>query len=364
MIVYVSPAEINGGILQFSIALTKETGAIGNSILFLPDVIDDELLSDIKDSVIKYKKIKTLNSKNAQIADAAQKIADLSPEMVIFVEDSILMQQLCRILYKKGIKTAMVVHDIQHHPYRKMGFRKIAVDTLRRKMTKKTVKKCTKIILLSNNSEKAFKKEYKAENTVIFRLPAHVPDAFPENVKELSLEVKNYFLFFGRIDEYKGIGRLCRAYSSLPEQYKQENELVIAGNGKLSDEESDLIQADKHIHIVSRFITDAEMIYLFQNCKAVVLPYTEASQSGVLPIAYKYGKPVIVSDLDGLTENVVDEKTGYIFKTENELASILHNINIDENMRLAISDYYSENYNWQNGIKKLLNDIESDKMNR
>ena len=359
MVIYVSPAESNGGILQFSVALTKETAAITQCMLFLPDTVNEKHFSDIKENVIRYRKIKTLNSKNIKIYNIAKQILDLSPEIVIFAEDSILMQQLCRVISKNGVKTAMTVHDIHHHPYRKMGFRSIAVDVIRRIMTKRTVKVCSKIILLSKNSEKAFRNEYKVNNTVVFRLPAHVPLVQPEQVGELPADYKNYFLFFGRIDEYKGIGRLCRAYSHLPEHCKEKNELVIAGNGTLSEEEIALIRADKHIRLINRFITDGEMIWLFINSQAVVLPYIEASQSGVLPIAYKYNKPVVVSDLEGLTENVEDGKTGYVFSTEDDLTAILLNINNTKNMDSEIADYYAKNYIWKYGIEKLLSDIEA-----
>lgn len=65
--------------------------------------------------------------------------------------------------------------------------------------------------------------------------------------------------------------------------------------------------------LIKRFITDEEMVWLMQHTKAVVVPYIEASQSGVVPIAYHFGKPVISSNLPGLVENIVPDKTGIIF---------------------------------------------------
>ena len=354
MIVYVSPAEMNGGILQFSTSITRETRKLRECKLFLPNVVDSKLFEDISEDVVTYKKVKTLKKNDKGIYDIAKQIMSFSPSTVIFLEDSILMQQINEILYKAGINTAVVIHDIQHHPYRNMSARKIAVDLIRRIMTRRTIKMCTRIILLSKNSEEAFRNEYKSDNSVVFRLPAHVPNAQPEAPTELGDDINQFFLFFGRIDEYKGINRLCSAYSALPEEVKRASKLVIAGKGNLSDEEQGLIKADSNIHLISRFIEDSEMVWLFQNSKAVIMPYIEASQSGVLPIAYKFGKPVIVSNLQGLTENLSIDKTGCVFDTVDELKEILCQFDKDNFSEQEILDFYQTNYSWESNLENLL----------
>ena len=85
------------------------------------------------------------------------------------------------------------------------------------------------------------------------------------------------------------------------------------------------------------------------------MPYTEASQSGVLPIAYKFGKPVLVSDLRGLTENVIEEKTGYVFRSVEELSEILRRFNSADFSvsETAISEYYQKNFLWKNNLERL-----------
>lgn len=355
MIVYVSPAEFNGGILQFSVSIARETMALMDCRLFLPNSVDISLYRDIGDNVVPYIKSKTLNYCSDKIRCVAEQIMQYSPDIVIFTEDSILMQQINMILNKKNTRTAMVVHDVKHHPYRKMGVRRVLVDVFRRLMIRKTIEHCCKIILLSANSENLFRNEYRAKNTVVFRLPAHVPESLPKKPLEISEKTKKYILFFGRIDKYKGIGNLCRAYSTLDINFKEKIGLIIAGKGQLSQEEMKLIQTECYITPINRFITDSEMVWLFQNAVSVVMPYTEASQSGVLPIAYKFGKPVVVSDLRGLTENVIEKKTGYVFKTGDELSKILYYF--DSSDFLVSEDdiikYYHENFSWKNNLETL-----------
>ena len=353
MIVYVSPAEMNGGILQFSISMARETKKLRDCKLFLPDTVESKIYEDISENIVTYNKVKTLKNNDKRICGIVKKIMSFSPEAVIFLEDSILMQQINRILNKAGISTAMVIHDIRHHPYRNMGTRRIAVDIVRRIMTRKTIKECTRIILLSKNSKLAFKDKYKSDNTVIFRLPAHMPNAQSEIPAELKNNSENFFLFFGRIDKYKGINILCSAYSSLQKNVKCRNKLVIAGKGNLSDEELRLINEDPDILLINRFIEDGEMVWLFQNSAAVIMPYVEASQSGVLPIAYKFTKPVIVSDLRGLTENVLQNKTGYIFNTTDELKEILCHFDTNDFSQQDIAEFYQRNFSWENGLENL-----------
>jgi len=52
----------------------------------------------------------------------------------------------------------------------------------------------------------------------------------------------------------------------------------------------------------------------------VVLPYIEASQSGVIPVAYTFAKPVIATTVGGLPEMVDDGQTGYLVPPRDERA--------------------------------------------
>ncbi len=364
MVAYVTPAEMNGGILQFSTTIARETVGLTDFRLFLPNVIGNEYIRDIQDNVIYYSKKKTLKSTDSGVIALADQIASTIPNVVIFLEDTILMQQVNAILHNRGIKTVLVVHDIEHHPYRNMSLRRMLVDGIRRLMTIRTVKNVDNVILLSNNSEAKFRERYKVTNTLVFRLSAHVPMVESSKPPEMS-EEENYYLFFGRLDEYKGIEILCQAYSKLSHDRKIKNKLIIAGRGVLSETEKQLIAQEDCIQLIQRFISDYEMIWLFEHCQAVVLPYIEASQSGVLPIAYKFGRPVIVSKLDGLTENVLPGVTGLVFNNESELTKCLEKIDsLFKSSGRNIKLYYEEQYDWKRNIGRLLFELNAMKQKR
>lgn len=124
-----------------------------------------------------------------------------------------------------------------------------------------------------------------------------------ETKKEVSRE-KFSVLFFGRILKYKGLEYLVEAFKGLDEK---KFELIIAGEGVI-----DFEIKNQNIKIINRFIEDGEMGVLFGNANIVVLPYVSASQSGVVKLAFAFGKPVIVTDVGAISEIVFNEVNGLV----------------------------------------------------
>jgi glycosyltransferase involved in cell wall biosynthesis len=66
------------------------------------------------------------------------------------------------------------------------------------------------------------------------------------------------------------------------------------------------------LHI--RYIPDSEVADYYAAADLVILPYKKIYQSGVLIMAMSYSKPVVVSDIEGMTELISDGINGYVFK--------------------------------------------------
>ena len=102
------------------------------------------------------------------------------------------------------------------------------------------------------------------------------------------------------------------------------------------------------------------MLWLFHHARSVVLPYIEATQSGVIPIAYKFGVPVIVSNVDGLTQFVDNEKTGFVCESEIDYITAfnkLENDNTRSVMSEAAVEYHLSNMDWKKNIISVLDAI-------
>ena len=118
-------------------------------------------------------------------------------------------------------------------------------------------------------------------------------------------------LFFGRIWEYKGLEYLIRAAPRVLAEFP-EAKFTIAGRGEDMQRYRELMHDPAAFVVLNDWISDLHRSQLFARCSMVVLPYIEASQSGVTPIAYAYEKPVIVTRIGGLPDMVDHGKTGLL----------------------------------------------------
>jgi glycosyltransferase involved in cell wall biosynthesis len=105
-----------------------------------------------------------------------------------------------------------------------------------------------------------------------------------------------------------------------------------------------------HLHL--RYIADDEVAAFFAAADVVALPYRRIYQSGVLLMAMTYGRPVVVSDLPGMTEMVTDGSNGYVFSdgSPQALAHSLIRALRDERERDEISrqglEYVRQHHAW------------------
>jgi glycosyltransferase involved in cell wall biosynthesis len=65
------------------------------------------------------------------------------------------------------------------------------------------------------------------------------------------------------------------------------------------------------------FIPDEDMELYFMAADVSVLPYTHIFQSGVLFLAYAFGLPVIAADVGSLREDIVEGRTGFLFRPQD-----------------------------------------------
>jgi D-inositol-3-phosphate glycosyltransferase len=146
--------------------------------------------------------------------------------------------------------------------------------------------------------------------------------------KHLDLEEGiNYILFFGFIREYKGLDLLIKAFADerfrkLPVKLLIAGEFYIDGKPYL-----DLINGlglKDEIVLRTQFIENSEIVYYFCASDIVAQPYKDATQSGVTQIAYYFEKPMLTTNVGGLSEMVPDGKVGYVVAPDvNEISEAL-----------------------------------------
>jgi glycosyltransferase involved in cell wall biosynthesis len=144
--------------------------------------------------------------------------------------------------------------------------------------------------------------------TDISKLDARKKLGLPENLKVL--------LFFGFVREYKGLKHLLNAMPLIVNKIP-DCKLMIVGDIMESEKANYLQRIERtgckdSIMLVSDYVPDREVENYFSSCDLVVMPYESATQSGIAQIAYGFNKPVVATDVGGLPEVVLDNKTGYI----------------------------------------------------
>lgn len=169
-----------------------------------------------------------------------------------------------------------------------------------------------KIIVHTQNDQKELLEARNLDERNVVVIPHGTYDLFKQYEKEISME-RNTVLFFGNIREYKGLDVLLSAVPTIVRQIP-DVKVIIAGEGDLSPYQSLMELCDKSVlEVHNEFVPDDLVASLFQRSTLVVLPYTEMSgMSGVLNVAYAFGKPAIVSDVGGLDEAVEHGKTGLL----------------------------------------------------
>lgn len=189
------------------------------------------------------------------------------------------------------------------------------------KKYKKMISKSRKAIVLSRKFIPILEEEYGIQSKNIFYMRLGQMTFYDGSLNTVNQKVEKEsnnisFLFFGRIDGYKGLHVLSKAYKLLSNEMSNVS-LTIAGNGDFEEYENEYMNLN-NVKIINRYIGDEEITQLF-NVKntVVILPYLDATQSGVIPLAFQFGVPVIASDSGGLKEQLFDGRVGIFVEAGN-----------------------------------------------
>jgi D-inositol-3-phosphate glycosyltransferase len=179
--------------------------------------------------------------------------------------------------------------------------------------------------------------------------------------KNYNIDVMNdkVILFFGYIRKYKGLNYLLDA---MPEILRKVSLKLLVVGEFYEDENKYLDQIknlglDKNVKVISDFVPDANVKYFFSACDAVVLPYTDATQSGIIQIAYHYDKPVIATDVGGLSEVVKDNETGFVIEPKSpgaisDAVIKFYENNMEEKFSANATEE-KKKYNWESFVKEI-----------
>lgn len=158
----------------------------------------------------------------------------------------------------------------------------------------------------------------------------HIPNFLDKQMSTSGRneEAKEYYLYFGRLSEEKGILTLIKAVENI------DVELYIVGTGPLEQEIKSYLDNLKtgNVHLLG-FKSGQELVDIVGNAKAIVLPsewYENGPYSAIE--ALQLGRPIIGADIGGIPELV--DNNGFLFESGNVDSlkeAILNMENMDQN---------------------------------
>ena len=167
-------------------------------------------------------------------------------------------------------------------------------------------------------------------------------------------------LFFGNIAPYKGLEHLIAAFTELSKA-DSGYRLIIVGKPKgqksyWNQIRQALVGCAARDRIIEKieYVPDEETELYFKAADVLILPYTHIFQSGVLFLGYSFGLPAIAADVGSLREEIIEGKTGLVFKAQDSsaLARAIEQYFASElfrhleSRRPEIKAYANERYSW------------------
>lgn len=254
-------------------------------------------------------------------------------------------------LFSKAVKIE-VLHDPIPHSGEK-GIISLSVE--------RQIKRADIIVVHSEKFIDYVEKKYM-KKTISFPLGRHSEySKIEKRDKGFDYESgKISFLFFGTLSKYKGLNILAEAYKKVEDcMGKDACALYIVGAGDFTEYEDSYKEISNCV-IINEWIPDEEVESYFQGNNLVcVCPYIDGTQSGAVMLALEYQIPVIATDVGGISEQIVNGKTGIIISPNNvdELSDAMIMLAKNESMRERMMNNQKKDlkrFDWNNIAKTLI----------
>jgi glycosyltransferase involved in cell wall biosynthesis len=225
-------------------------------------------------------------------------------------------------------------------------------------LNKLFIKLSSKLIFLTHYVQQLVYQRipYKAESLVL----PHGIIGLDLGMDTNSKFLKKNILFFGRVSKYKGVETLLKAVSLLDSDIYER--LIIVGKSQYDVDYSTFPEQSKLV-VVDEFVSEENVKDYFDISSILVLPYSEATQSGVAMLGIASATPMVISRCGGLDEQLTDDEAIFFvphdhLELSNYIASLLVDESLFQKFYYALSQK-SKDESWDVISDKLMRFIES-----
>lgn len=235
-----------------------------------------------------------------------------------------------------------------------------------------SIKRSDHVITISENTKQALIKHYQTDPSKIsVATPAIDHEQFKplanqtvERYKQSAGIIKPYILYFGSFEPRKNIPGLIEAYMALPDNLRQQYQLVLAGGESWKSEEieSALSKVPKENLIRLGFVEDADLPTLYNGATIYVLASIYEGWGMPILEAQACGTPVLTTDNTSLPEAggraAQYARTGDQADLNTKLAQLLAQPKQLEQMRQE-GIKHAATFSWDKSAKRILEIFDS-----
>lgn len=303
-----------------------------------------------------------------------------NPNLVSFIFDSLMFWNHLILIYKIFKIKPDVIHFMDNHPWYLFYWKlfkllwytiyvtqhnpiqhswenkwiqwkvEYMVNTLFRKIS-------DKIIVNGDILKEDLIKVYNVSKEKIISIP-HWDYTFLKKWAKWFKPLKNCFIFFGRIKDYKWLDVLFESLDFVISKVS-DFKLIIAWNWSLDKYINQINKYKENISIYNFEIKDEEIHKYFEMSEFTVLPYKDATASWVVQVSYCFSKAVIVTNVWELPTVVDQWKTWFIVPANDSKTLWDRIVWMLENKETVIEmgnnwyKYTIEKFWWKNIVEKI-----------
>lgn len=215
--------------------------------------------------------------------------------------------------WRRKVPIVLSVHD--PHPH--LG------EDLRRKVVARRLlfPRVDRFVLHSRALRESFVDEYGLDDSRISVVPLGIYRFYEAWSNGAVPAADRRIVLFGRLSPYKGLRVLYEALPSVASRVPGL-EVDVAGQPipgyRLPP--APVLPNGGLLRVSPGYIHNGRLTSLVQGASVTVCPYIDATQSGVILTSYALGRPVIASDVGGLSEYVREGETGLLVRSGDPAA--------------------------------------------
>jgi len=236
-------------------------------------------------------------------ADLLRVVSCFSPD-VLHIHDNGELETFALAVRFHRMPLVVTIHDVTSHPGADSR------SATRRKIIRGLVKRRADVIHLHGKM-------------LLNHFKAHLPN-LADKVSVIShgtLSLFKYWekgvtekepltcLFFGRMEKYRGLDNLLKIGRILKETVPGIK-IIVAGTGSELEKYKAEMTALEIFEVHDAFIPNKDVFRHFRRASLLLLPYHEASQSGVVSMGLPFGVPVVATAVGSIPEVVLDGING------------------------------------------------------